>query len=143
MKITIIIGALIFLATGIFIMLPNNEEVSTEQPDNLGFVSREVTFAVSDIKWATTTENGEKDGKEIRTGIRIPVTYDVNSESTIEEIEMNLDSYNQCRNFGKTKEMCVRELNDDIEKTVEAFKINKARELNELRKIDYKDELNF
>ena len=112
-----------------------------------------LNFRTADFGFATTATEftADDEGKEIRTSIKIPITYNypvANGtgfviESVSEDITMNLDSYDKCRDSGKTKTVCTQELNDDIVQTKEAFKINKERELKELQMKSYDDELTF
>ena len=56
---------------------------------------------------------------------------------------MNFGAYNMCRQKGETKNQCLKELRDDINSNIETFQINVARELEELKQQQFKDELNF
>ena len=145
-KTAIIVGAL-FLLSGIVyaVTLPS---VVPKDINDLAFEKTNLVFVTENTKWATTTDEQEN---EIRTGIRIPVTYDFPIatssgfvvEQVNEDIGMTLDAYNMCRFNGKTKTVCMQELNDDIVQTVDAFKENKARELDELKRKHFQDELTF
>ena len=145
MKKTIIIGTLLILFGGAFIA--SSQEV-IPKPDIINFSPVDFVFTTSDIKFATTTDEV---GNEIKTGIRIPITYDFPVATTTgfiveqikEDIGMTFDGYNMCRSNGKTQVVCTQELNDDIEQTVEAFKTNKSRELDELQRKSFQDELVF
>ncbi len=145
-KTAIIVGAL-FLLSGIVyaVTLPS---VVPKDINDLAFEKTNLVFVTENTKWATTTDEQEN---EIRTGIRIPVTYDFPIatstgfvvEQVSEDIGMTFDAYNMCRSNGKTKTVCTQELNDDIVQTVDAFKENKARELDELKRKHFQDELTF
>ncbi|HEC64766.1 MAG TPA: hypothetical protein ENI23_05710 [bacterium] len=146
MKKAIIIGTILILSGGTYVALQLDEVITPQEIINLDFSPVDFSFTTSNAKWATTTDVFEN---EIRTGINIPITYDFPIATTsgyiVKEIEedigMTLDGYNMCRFNGKTKIVCVQELNDDIEQTVNAFKENKARELNELKRQSYQDEI--
>lgn len=122
--------------------------IAKEDIVNIDFPTSDFAFATSSTEAVTSTDENDN---EIRTGIKIPIKYNFPVAKTsgylIEEIDedigMTLDAYNMCRSKGKTQVTCTGELNDDIEQTVEAFKINKARELDELKRKFYQDELNF
>ncbi len=146
MKKAIIIGTLLILSGGTYVALQPNEVITPQAIIDLDFSPVNFAFTTSNVKWATTTDEQEN---EIKTGIRIPIKYDFPVATTsgfvIEEVEedigMNLDGYNQCRFNGKTKTVCMQELNDDIQQTVDAFKENKERELDELKRQSYQDEI--
>ena len=146
MKKAIIIGTILILSGGTYVALQPNEVIAPQAIVNLDFSPVDFAFTLSDAKWATTTDVFEN---EIRTGIRIPIIYDFPVATTsgyiVEQIEedigMTLDGYNMCRFNGKTKIVCVQELNDDIEQTVNAFKENKEQELDELKRQSYQDEI--
>ncbi len=145
-KTAIIIGTLAILTSGAFIALQPNEVISPQAIVNLDFSPTDVAFSLSNTKFATTTD---EQGNEIRTGIRVSVKYDFPVATTTgyiieeitEDVGMTFDGYNMCRFSGKTKTVCVQELNDDIEQTVDAFKENKKRELDELKRKSFQDEI--
>ena len=97
-----------------------------------------VTFTTSDIKFATTTDENDI---EIKTGLSIPVNIATSTGSMDETIDMTFDGYNQCRFNGKTKTVCLAELDDDIQQNIDAFKQNKLKELEELDRKKYQDEI--
>ena len=96
-----------------------------------------VTFTTSNVHFATSTDENEN---EITTGLAIPIRIATSTGFTDETIEMNFGAYNQCR-VVKTKTVCLGELNDDIQQNIEAFKENKLRELEELKRPSYQDEI--
>ena len=146
MKTILIIIGLLILSGSAYAALRVGD-VATDLA-TLDFKASELSIVTTATKWATTTD---ETGAEIRTGLRIPVTYNYPIatstgfvvEEVKEDIGMNVDSYSLCRSLGKTKTVCVGELNDDIEQNIETFKINKERELDELKRKDFKDELSF
>ena len=145
-KTAVIIGTLLILTDGTYVTLQQGAVVSPQAIVDLDFSPVDFAFTIADVEWATSTDEFEN---EIKTGIRIPVTYDfpiaTSSGFVIEEVNedigMTLDGYNMCRFNGKTKTVCLQELDDDIEQTVNAFKENKARELDELKRKTYQDEI--
>ena len=146
-KTAITIGTLLVLTIGgAFVSLQQGDVIDPQAIVDLDFAPTDFRFTTTNASFATSTDDV---GNEIRTGIRIPIKYDFPVATTsgyvIEEIEedigMTLDGYNMCRFNGKTKTVCTQELNDDIEQTVEAFKENKARELDELKRQTFQDEL--
>ena len=96
-----------------------------------------VTFTTSNARFATSPDENEN---EITTGLTIPIRIATSTGFTDETIEMNFGAYNQCR-VTKTKTACLGELNDDIQQNIEAFKENKLRELEELKRPSYQDEI--
>ena len=145
-KTAIIVGTLLILTGGTYVALQQGAVVSPQAIVDLDFSPVDFAFTIADVEWATTTDEFEN---EIKTGIRIPITYDFPIATTsgfvIEEINedigMTLDGYNMCRFNGKTKTVCLQELDDDIVQTVNAFKENKSRELDELKRKTYQDEI--
>ena len=145
-KSAVIIGTLLILTGGTYVALQQGAVVSPQAIVDLDFSPVDFAFTISNVEWATTTDEFEN---EIKTGIRIPITYDFPIATTsgfvIEEINedigMTLDGYNMCRFNGKTKTVCLQELDDDIVQTVNAFKENKGRELDELKRKTYQDEI--
>ena len=109
----------------------------------LNFSATDLNFVTSATKFATTTDEQDR---EIKIGIRIPITYDypVDSkiESVSEDIEMNFGAYNKCRGT-KTRTVCQGELDDDITQNIATFKINKERDLKELQSESFINELSF
>jgi len=111
--------------------------------DSLNFLSKDLNIATSNTEIAIDEEG-------TKTGIKIPVTYDYPIESgtgyiveqVTEDIGMNFDAYNKCRQK-KTKTVCLGELDDDIQQNIDTFKINKERELEELQRETFENELNF
>lgn len=146
MKTAIIIGTLLILTGGTFVAVNQGDVIPEQAIVNLDFSPVDFAFTTSNVEIATTTD---EQSNEIRTGIRIPIKYDFPIATTtgfvIEEIEedigMTFDGYNSCRFAGKTKTVCLGELDDDIEQTVDAFKENKARELDELKRKSFQDEI--
>ncbi len=138
---TIIIIAILLTSGVVYAVTLEPKPIS-----ELVFDKADIGFVTENTKWATTTE----EEVEIRTGIRIPVTYDFpvasSSGFVIEQVEenigMNLDSYDRCRS-SKTQEVCKQELDDDIAQTVDAFRQNKEKELEELKRKSFQDELSF
>ena len=147
-KTAIIIGTLLILSGGAYVALSVNEAVSPQEIVNVQFSPEDFAFTTADVKLATSTD---ENGNEIRTVIKIPSKYDFPVATTTgfvietieEDIGMTFDGYNMCRFAGKTKTICLDELNDDIEQTVDAFKENKAGELEELQRKSFQDELSF
>ena len=145
-KTAIIIGTLLILSGGTYVALQPNEAITPQEIVDLDFSPVDFAFTISDVKWATTTDEFDN---EIKTGINIPIKYDFPVATTSgfivelieEDIGMTLDGYNNCRFNGKTKTVCLKELDDDIQQTVNAFKENKARELDELKRKSYEDEI--
>ena len=148
MKTAIIIGTLLILSGGTYVALLPDEAITPEEITALDFSPTNFAFTTADVELATLTD---EDGNEIRTGIKIPIKYDFPIATTTgfivetieEDIGMTFDGYNSCRFAGKTKAVCLGELNDDIEQTVDAFKQNKAQELKELQRQSFQDELSF
>ena len=146
MKNAIIIGTLLILSGGTYVALQPNEAITPQEIVDLDFSPVNFAITISDVKWATTTDEFDN---EIKTGINIPIKYDFPIATTSgfiveeisEDIGMTLDGYNNCRFNGKTKTVCLQELDDDIQQTVDAFKENKARELDELKRQSYLDEI--
>ena len=146
MKNAIIIGTLLILSGGTYVALQPNEAITPQEIVDLDFSPVNFAITISDVKWATTTDEFDN---EIKTGINIPIKYDFPIATTSgfiveeisEDIGMTLDGYNNCRFNGKTKTVCLQELDDDIQQTVDAFKENKARELDELKRKSYLDEI--
>ena len=97
-----------------------------------------VTFTTSDIRFATTTDENDI---EIKTGLAIPINIATSTGSVDETIEMNFDGYNQCRFNGKSKTVCLGELDDDIQQNIDAFKQNKIKEFEELDIQKFQDEI--
>ena len=145
-KTAVIIGTLLIFTGGIYVALQQGAVVSPQAIVDLDFSPVDFAFTIADVEWATTTDEFEN---EIKTGIRVPITYDFPIATTSgfiieevnEDIGMTLDGYNQCRFNGKTKTVCLQELDDDIVQTVNAFKENKGRELDELKRKTYQDEI--
>ena len=145
-KSAVIIGTLLILTGGTYVALQQGAVVSPQAIVDLDFSPVDFAFTIADVEWATTTDEFEN---EIKTGIRIPITYDFPIATTSgfiieevnEDIGMTLDGYNMCRFNGKTKTVCLQELDDDIVQTVNAFKENKSRELDELKRKTYQDEI--
>ena len=148
MKTAIIIGTLLILSGGTYIALPVNEAVSPQEIASVDFSPVDFAFSTADVELATSTDEFDN---EIQTGIKIPIKYDFPIATTTgfivetieEDIGMTFDGYNMCRFAGKPKPVCLGELNDDIEQTVNAFKQNKAQELKELQRQSFQDELSF
>ena len=139
MKKTLIIAVALLISSGTaFALIP---DITT-----LNFRTADFGFTTSPTEFTT-----DEEGVEVRTSIKIPITYNypVANETGFvievvnEDIVMNLDSYDKCRDSGKTKTVCTQELNDDIEQTKEAFKTNKEKELKDLQMKSYSNELNF
>jgi len=93
----------------------------------------DVTFTTSDVKFSD----------EDKTSLTIPIRVSTSTGFVDEEITMNFDGYNQCRNKGKSKTVCERELKDDIQQNIETFNENKRREIKEQEMQDFKDEINI
>ena len=98
----------------------------------------DVTFTTSDIRFATTTDENDI---EIKTGLSIPINIATSTGSIDETIGMTFDGYNQCRFNGKTKTVCLQELDDDIQQNIDAFKQNKIKEFEELKRKVFQDEI--
>ncbi len=148
MKKTIIVGALLLLTGGTFVALNQGDTIPAENIVNIDFSPVEFAFSRNNLSFATSTDENDK---EIKTGIKVPVSYDFPVATTTgfvvehreEFVEMNFGAYNQCRGSGKLKVVCLGELNDDIEQNIETFKLNKAQELKELQESQYFNEINF
>ena len=146
-KSAIIVGTLLIFTGGVYIGLQQGDTIPSQAIVDLDFSPVDFAFTISNVEWATTTN--EITGEEIKTGIKIPITYDFPIATTSgfiieevnEDIGMTLDGYNMCRFNGKTKTVCLKELDDDIVQTVNAFKENKGRELDELKRKTYQDEI--
>lgn len=147
-KSAVIIGTLLILSGGTYIALLPDEVITPQEIVDLDFSPVDLAFTVADVELATSTDDA---GNEVSTGIKIPVKYNFPVATTTgfvikqieEEIGMTFDGYNSCRFSGKTKLTCLVELNDDIEQTVDAFKQNKVKELDELKMQSFQDELSF
>ena len=140
MKKTIIVG-IIIIGIGVYYLATNNVGAQVldlkikvvAEVETIG----DVTFTTSNVRFATSTDENEN---EITTGLAIPIRIATSTGFTDETIEMNFGAYNQCR-VVKTKTVCLGELNDDIQQNIEAFKENKLRELEELERPTYQDEI--
>lgn len=145
-KAAIVIATLLIFTGGTFVALKQGDTIPPQAIVDLDFSPIDFAFTTSNAEYATTDD---EQGNEIRTGIKIPIKFDFPVATTsgyiiqeIEEnVEMNFDGYNMCRSNGKTKTVCLAELDDDIVQTVEAFKENKARELKELQRQSFQDEI--
>ena len=141
----ITIGALLILVGGTWFALSPNDVVIVDDIKDIKFEKSDIVFTRENIEIATSTDEF---GNIIKTGIRIPITYDFLVATTtgfvIEEkneyIEMSLGGYNQCRET-KAKPQCVQELKDDIEQTIEAHQINVKRSLDEIKNQQFGEEL--
>lgn len=146
--ISIIIGGILFLSGGVYIALQPGDLVAPQAIENVEFEELNVQVIQSNIEFATTTDENED---VIKTGLKIPITYNFPVatstgyiiEEINESIEMNFGAYNQCRGSGKSKTVCIAELNDDIQQNIDTFKENKARELEELKSSQYFNELDL
>ena len=98
----------------------------------------DVTFTTSDIRFATTTDENDI---EIKTGLSIPINIATSTGSIDETTVMNFDGYKQCRFNGKSKTVWLGELDDDIQQNIDAFKQNKIKELEELKRKVFQDEI--
>lgn len=149
MKTTLIIGGIIVLGIGFLFFKSELNEKSIPQEVEVTEVSfgartpvtiDNTTFTVSDLRFATSTDENEK---EIIIGLTIPIRVATSTGFTDEEYTMNFDGYNQCRRIGKTKTVCVGELNDDIEQNIVTFRLNKLQEIKEQKAKDFEDEINL
>ena len=144
-KITIIIGVIILGISVYFFTTSQDTQQAQTQVSSLGAVVavaevevvEDVTFTVSNVQFATLTDENENG---IKIGLTIPIRIATSTGFTDETIEMNFGAYNQCR-VVKTKTVCLNELNDDIQQNIDAFKENKLRELEELERTSYQDEI--
>ncbi len=142
MKKTIIIGAII-LGISVYSLATLDRSVGAQVPDLKvkSVVAIEaigdVTFTISNVRFATSTDENDN---EITTGLAIPIRIATSTGFVDETIDMNFGAYNQCR-VVKTKTVCLGELNDDIQQNIDAFKENKLRELEELQRPSYQDEI--
>ena len=153
MKKTAIIIGIVIIGVSVYLFTTQDFSKDIEtQPTHLGItfdVAVEtiggVTFTTSDIRFATTTDNNNTtvDGKdiEIKTGLAIPINIATSTGSIDETIVMNFDGYNQCRFNGKSKTVCLGELDDDIQQNIDAFKQNKIKEFEELDIQKFQDEI--
>ena len=135
-----VITAIIIIGVGI-LLFNSPEEIATAEVtlgDRTPVVIDNTTFTVSDLRFATSTDENEK---EIKTGLVIPIRVATSTGFIDEEYTMNFDGYNQCRRNGKTKAVCGGELNDDIQQNIETFRINKLKELEE--QADFKSEIDL
>ena len=140
MKKTIIVG-IIVMGIGVYSLVTLDRSVGAQVSD-LDIVAKvevveDVTFTISNVRFATSTDENEN---EITTGLAIPINIATSTGSIDETIEMNFGAYNQCR-VAKSKTVCLNELNDDIQQNIDAFKENKLRELEELERPSYQDEI--
>ena len=140
MKKTIIIG-IIIIGISVYSLVTLDRSVVAQVSD-LKIVTEvetieDVTFTTSDIQFATTTDENDV---EIKIGLAIPINIATSTGSVDETIVMNFDGYNQCRTT-KTKTVCLAELDDDIQQNIDAFKQNKIKELDELKRQSYEDEI--
>lgn len=146
--IPIIIGSLVALIGGIWVVLQSDQVIEPAQIQLVEFDSADITFVRENAEFVTTTDEF---GNTIRTGLRIPMRYNFPIATTTgyivqeieKNIEMNFDGYNMCRGKGGTKLQCLKELRDDIESNVEAFQINLKRDLEELKRQAYQEEIIF
>lgn len=147
-KTAIIIGTLVILTGGVFVALQPNQVIPPQRIIDLDFSPVDFAFSLSDTRVATSTD---EQGNEVRIAIIIPVKYDfpiaTASGYIIEQIEedvgMTLDGYNSCRFSGKIKTVCLAELDDQILQVVNIFKRGKVKELEELQRRVFAEELTF
>ena len=138
-KVPIIIGVLTILVGGVFIALNTGDVITPVDIQEIG-------FDAADIQFATSTDEFDN---EVRTGIKVSIKYNFPVASStgfvVEEIdeamEMTLDGYNMCRFLGGTKNLCLSELQDDIESNIQTFQENVKRELEELKQKVFQDEI--
>ena len=146
MRTKLIIGGLFLLSGGVFIGLQSGDFVSTGEVQNVVFEDVDPTVKRDNVGFSTTTDEF---GNVIRIGVLIPISYETLVptatgyivEEVDEEIVMNLDSYNKCRDEGNLKNRCIQELKDDIKQTVDAYEQNLRRDIEELTRSDFRNEI--
>lgn len=154
--IPIILGVLGILGTGVFAGVHIGDVISPEQIKEINFNSSDIQFLEENVEFINEITFNEETNEEIpgeRNGLKIPIQYNfpILDEQTgdyiIEEIdgamEMNFDGYNHCRGKGKTKDICLSELTDDIQTNIEAFQLNVEQELRELQEKQFQNEINI
>ena len=150
-KIAIIVGTLVILVGGTYVALNQGDIVTPQDISQIEFSSEDISVKRENVEITTSTNEF---GDTIKTGIRIPIKYDfpvatstpTGTAYVIQEIEeyvgMTLDGFKMCRAKGGTKNQCLKELRDDIEATLEARQENIARELEELKRLRFSEEIN-
>ena len=152
-KTAVIIGTLAILVGGSWIALNPNEVVNPEV-DVIALDPTDIAFLTENMEFVTSTDENEN---VIKTGVRVlikynfPVattTFDGTTTSTVyivQEIdgamEMNFGGYNQCRQTGKTKAVCLSAFRSDVEYNVRVFQENVQKELEELQQSQFQDEI--
>lgn len=146
MKIAITILVLGAIVGGTFYALQPNDIIQPTQLNTLEFEVENISVKRENIEIVTSTDEL---GNTIKTGIRVPIKYNfpvaTSSGYIIEEIEeyveMNFDGFTMCRQKGKTKNQCLKELKDDIEATLEAKQENIIKRLEELKRLKFRNEI--
>ena len=147
-KVPITIGAIALLIGGVFVTLNTGDVITPVQLEEIDFDPADIQFLKENVQFATSTDEFDK---VIRTGIRVPIKFNFPVASStgyvIEEIDgemaMTLDGYNLCRSLGGTKNVCLSEFRDDIESNLLTFQINLERQLEELKRSQFRDEINL
>lgn len=146
MKTKLIIGGLFLLSGGVFVGLQAGDVISTVEVQNVVFEDVDPTIKRNNVGFSTSTDEF---GNTVRTGVLVPISYETlvpaeNGyvvEEVDEEIVIQLDAYNKCRNEGNPKAQCIQELKDDIKQTVDAHEQNIRRDIEELTRSNFKNEI--
>lgn len=141
--IPIILSGLAIFAGGIYMGLGKGEIVGSPQ---IQFDVSDITFLEENAVFVTSTNDI---GETIKTGLRVPIKYNfpvaTSTGYLIEQIDgemaMTLDGYDMCRQKGQTSETCLAELRSDIEQNIQAFQNNIRRDLEDLKRKDFRKEL--
>lgn len=152
--IPITLGILGLLIAGIFVGFQIGDTVTPIQLEEIDFNPADIQFLKENVEFINEVTFDEETGEEIigeKTGLRVPIKYNFPVATTtgyvIEEIdgkmEMNFDGYNNCRGKGKTKDICLSELTDDIQSNIEAFQLNIKQELKELKEKLFQKEIDL
>lgn len=146
--IPIVVGGIVILVGGIFIGLNQGQVIPPGQMDLIEFDSGDIQFINDNVKFTTSTDNF---GRTVKTGLVIPIKYNFPVATTsgyvVQEIEkemgMTLDGYAMCRQAEGTPEGCLAQLRADIEYNIRAFQENVKRELKELKRSEFRAELDI
>ena len=155
-SIPITLGILGLLIAGVFVGFQIGDTVTSTQLEEVNFDSADIQFLKENVELINKVTFDEETGEEVigeKTGLKVPIKYNfpVLDKETgnyiVEEIdgvmEMNFDGYNNCRGKGKTKDICLSELTDDIESNIEAFQLNTEQELKELKEKLFQKEIDL
>ena len=147
-SIAIFIGSLTLLTGGAVIKLQSGLPINVQEVMQVDFEKEVVVIRGNNIELITTQDAF---GNIIKQGLRIPVKYTtiVKTETGFEAkeveefIEMTLDGYNSCRASGESAAQCKLYLIDDIQQNIQTKQENVKREIEELRKQQFSEEINI